>query len=59
MFLLGACSCRVKFMNPGWDLITDVDWDERLMDVQIKRDEEAEKNEEEVVGDEPVQEEAE
>lgn len=40
LFLLGACSCRVKFMNPGWDLLTDVDWDEKLMEVQIARDEE-------------------
>mgnify|MGYP001547592114 CR=1 FL=1 len=40
LFLLGACSCRVKFMNPGWDLLMDVDWDEKLMVVQIARVEE-------------------
>ena len=40
LFLLGACSCRVKFMNPGWDLLMDVDWDEKLMEIQIARDEE-------------------
>jgi hypothetical protein len=42
LFLLGACSCRVKFMNPGWDLLMDVDWDERLMQVQLARDEQQE-----------------
>jgi hypothetical protein len=47
LFLLGACSCRVKFMNPGWDLMMDLDWDEKLMEVQIARDEaEAETDEE-------------
>jgi hypothetical protein len=30
LFLLGACSCQVKRMNPGWDLLLHVDWDERL-----------------------------
>ena len=29
-FLLGACSCEVKRMNPGWDLLLRADWDEGL-----------------------------
>ena len=30
LFLLGACSCEVKRMNPGWDLLLNVDWKESL-----------------------------
>ena len=30
LFLLGACSCEVKRMNPGWDLLINVDWNESL-----------------------------
>lgn len=30
LFLLGACSCEVKRLNPGWDLLLDADWDEKL-----------------------------
>lgn len=30
LFLLGACSCQVKRLNPGWDLLLAVDWDEQL-----------------------------
>ena len=30
LFLLGACSCEVKRMNPGWDLLLNVDWNESL-----------------------------
>jgi hypothetical protein len=30
LFLLGACSCRVKNLNPGWDLLLASDWDEAL-----------------------------
>jgi hypothetical protein len=30
LFLLGACSCQVKRMNPGWDLLLHADWDEKL-----------------------------
>lgn len=30
LFLLGACSCRVKNLNPGWDLLLPVDWDAQL-----------------------------
>ncbi|MEQ1852060.1 MAG: hypothetical protein ABMA01_10760 [Chthoniobacteraceae bacterium] len=29
-FLLGACSCEVKRLNPGWDLLVTADWDEQL-----------------------------
>ena len=30
LFLLAACSCQVKRMNPGWDLLLNVDWNESL-----------------------------
>lgn len=30
LFLCGACSCQVKAQNPGFDLLTDTDWNERL-----------------------------
>jgi hypothetical protein len=30
LFLLGACSCQVKRLNPGWDLLLHSDWDEQL-----------------------------
>lgn len=30
LFLLGACSCQVKRLNPGWDLLLHADWDEQL-----------------------------
>lgn len=30
LFLLGACSCQVKKLNPGWDLLLHGDWDEQL-----------------------------
>lgn len=29
-FLVGACSCQVKDMNPGLDLLFDEDWDKGL-----------------------------
>ncbi|HUQ70323.1 MAG TPA: hypothetical protein VM165_12405 [Planctomycetaceae bacterium] len=29
-FLCGACSCQVKQLNPGFDLLLPVSWDERL-----------------------------
>ncbi|MDF1814203.1 MAG: hypothetical protein P1V20_18505 [Verrucomicrobiales bacterium] len=32
-YLTGACSCQVKVQNPGWDLVMNVDWDERLLAV--------------------------
>lgn len=30
LFLLGACSCQVKRLNPGWDLLLNADWNEAL-----------------------------
>ncbi len=30
LFLLGACSCQVKNLNPGWDLLLRADWDAEL-----------------------------
>jgi hypothetical protein len=38
LFLLGACSCRVKAQNPGWDLLMGVDWDEKLMAAAMAAD---------------------
>ena len=29
-FLLSACSCEAKRMNPGWDLLLRVNWDSEL-----------------------------
>ena len=29
-YLTGACSCQVKLQNPGWDLVMNIDWEERL-----------------------------
>ncbi|MHC4874981.1 MAG: hypothetical protein ACYTGL_00700 [Planctomycetota bacterium] len=29
-FLCGACSCQVKRMNPGFDLLLNVDWKQKL-----------------------------
>jgi hypothetical protein len=37
LFLLGACSCEVKRMNPGWDLLVNADWDEQLRAVEEAR----------------------
>ena len=42
LFLLGACSCRVKFQNPGWDLALALDWDEALLAAQMALDNENE-----------------
>jgi hypothetical protein len=30
LFLLGACSCQVKNLNPGWDLLLSADWEGQL-----------------------------
>lgn len=30
LFLLGACSCQVKNLNPGWDLLLSADWEAGL-----------------------------
>jgi len=30
LFLLGACSCQAKALNPGWDLLLSADWDTEL-----------------------------
>lgn len=38
LFLLGACSCRVKVQNPGWDLGLAIDWEARLMAAQMAAD---------------------
>lgn len=31
-FLCGACSCQVKELNPGFDLLLAINWDEQLFD---------------------------
>ena len=36
-FLLGACSCEVKRMNPGWDLLLRADWDAGLASAEEAR----------------------
>jgi hypothetical protein len=36
-FLLGSCSCEVKSLNPGWDLLLRVDWEEELRKVGAAR----------------------
>jgi hypothetical protein len=36
-FLLGSCSCEVKSLNPGWDLLLRVDWEEALRKVGAER----------------------
>jgi hypothetical protein len=35
-FLTAACSCQVKAMNPGFDLLLTADWDARLEDRLVK-----------------------
>ena len=37
LFLLGACSCEVKNLNPGWDLLTNVDWEGELEKAEAAR----------------------
>jgi hypothetical protein len=38
-YLCSACSCQVKQQNPGFDLLCEVNWDERLFgDVSIETD---------------------
>ncbi len=36
MYITGACSCEVKFQNPGTDLLFSKDWDEALADLMVK-----------------------
>lgn len=40
LFLLGACSCQVKKLNPGWDLLLHGDWDEQLRAIGYQPSEE-------------------
>ena len=57
LFLLGACSCRVKFQNPGWDLALTLDWDESLLASQMEADQREEPGKEvEIVDSEPARE---
>ncbi len=35
LFLAGACSCQVKRQNPGWDLLLQIDWDEKLREIGV------------------------
>jgi hypothetical protein len=36
LFLCGACSCRVKEQNPGFDLLLSVDWDAELFSAGVE-----------------------
>lgn len=47
LFLLGACSCRVKTLNPGWDVLLSVNWDEQLMAVEFAREKDGGEEEQE------------
>jgi hypothetical protein len=38
LFLSGACSCQVKRQNPGWDLLLNIDWEERLRAIGHSRE---------------------
>ena len=37
MFLLASCSCEVKNLNPGWDLLVRADWDAELKKAEDAR----------------------
>jgi hypothetical protein len=40
-FLVGPCSCKVKFQNPGFDLLISTDWDAALegkLPAEVKSD---------------------
>jgi hypothetical protein len=37
LFLTKACSCQAKALNPGWDLLMTVNWDDALRAVEDKR----------------------
>ncbi len=54
LFLLGACSCRVKFQNPGWDLAIALDWDEALLAAQMEWEKNVDGSSEENEGGEPA-----
>jgi len=54
LFLLGACSCRVKFQNPGWDLGIALDWDEALLAAQMEWEKNVDGSSEENEGGEPA-----
>ncbi len=36
-YLCGACSCQVKESNPGFDVLTSLNWDEQLFDPDADR----------------------
>ena len=36
MYITGACSCEVKFQNPGTDLLFSKDWDEALAELMVE-----------------------
>jgi len=40
LYLCGACSCQVKKLNPGWDLLVSVDWPARLEQASLRPAEE-------------------
>ncbi len=41
-FLVGACSCQVKAMNPGVDMLMRVPWDAKLMEYYYEQEDQEE-----------------
>ena len=37
-FVVGPCSCQVKNLNPGFDLLLSVDWDKHLKETENDQD---------------------
>ena len=37
-YITGACSCEVKFQNPGLDLLVSKDWDKALFETMVEDD---------------------
>lgn len=37
LFLIGACSCQAKRLNPGWDLLLQAPWDQLLQEAEKQK----------------------
>ena len=37
-FVVGPCSCQVKNLNPGFDLLLSVNWDEQLAGPKLSKE---------------------
>jgi len=35
LFLIAGCSCQVKDLNPGWDLLLNLDWEKELLTIGL------------------------